>query len=85
LKVFDSRINDLSFEGGASLRDFREIVAEMLVDLEARLPDRYPPKLSALMAFEDGREEGSSYPNFLSDVEVKRLWVRAMALLSLGV
>ena len=67
------------------MRDCREIVAGMLVDLEARLPDRYPPKLSALMAFEDGREEGSSDPNFLSDLEVKRLWVRAMALLSLGV
>ena len=84
MKAFDTRINDLPLEEGASLRDCREIVAGMLVDLEARLPDQYPPKLAALLAFEDGREEGSRHPNFLSD-QVKTLWVRYMALLSPGV
>ena len=80
MRVFDSRINDLSFEEGASLRDCREIVAGMLADLEARLPDEYPPKLTVLLAFEDGREEGSEHPNFISD-ESKRLQMRSAAAL----
>ena len=75
MKAFESRINDLPLEEGASLRDFREIVAAMLTDLEARLPDEYPPKLAALLAFEDGREEGSKYPNFLSLADMVRLRV----------
>jgi hypothetical protein len=72
LRVFDSRIDDPSLEEG-SLRDCREIVAGALADFEARIPDRYPPTLSALLAFEDGREEGSKYPNFISTTEVARL------------
>jgi hypothetical protein len=52
----------------------------MLADLEARLPDRYPPQLSALLAFEDGREEGSRQPNFLSPAEIIRLQLRSMAV-----
>jgi hypothetical protein len=84
LRVFDSRINNSSLEKGASLWDSREIVAGMLADLEARLPDRYPPKLSALLAFEDGREEGSRHPNFLSPMEVGRLQLRSMAIPGLG-
>jgi hypothetical protein len=81
LNVFDSRINDPSLgEEAVSLRDCREIVAGMLADLEARLPDRYPPKHSALMAFEDGREEGSSHPNFLSPAEVEKLQLQSMAV-----
>ena len=62
------------------MQSCREIVAGMLADLEARLPDKYPPQLSALMAFEDGREGGSSHPNFLSPGEVERLHLRSMAL-----
>ena len=50
---------------GASLRNHREIVAAAWTDFEARLPDRYPPTLSALLTFEDGREPGSKYPNLL--------------------
>jgi hypothetical protein len=76
LKVFDSRIKDLLFEEDASLRDCREIVAGMLADLEARLPDEYPPKLTVLLAFEDGREEGSKHPNFILD-ESKRVQIRS--------
>ena len=80
MSVFDSRINDPSLENAAPLRDYREIVAGMLADLEARLPDEYPPTLSVLLAFEDGREEGSRYPNLLSPAEVERLQVRPMAV-----
>ena len=47
------------------MRDHREIVAAAWADFEARLPDRYPPMLSALLAYEDGREPGSKYPNLL--------------------
>jgi hypothetical protein len=56
----------------------------MLADLEARLPDQYPPQLSALLAYQDGREEGSSQPNFLSPVEIRRLKLRSMAVPGLG-
>ena len=65
MRVFDSRTNALPSEEGASLRGHREIVAAAWVDFEARLPDRYPPMLSALLAYEDGREPGSKYPNLL--------------------
>ena len=36
------------------------------MEFEAQLGDGYPPTLSALLAFEDGREPGSVYPNFIS-------------------
>ena len=58
LKVFGSG-------EGALLRNHREIIAAAWTDFEARLPDRYPPMLSALLAFEDGRELGLKYPNLL--------------------
>ena len=32
---------------------------------EVQLGDGYPPTLSALLLFEDGREPGSKYPNLL--------------------
>ena len=43
---------------GVSLRNHREVVAAAWTDFEARLPDRYPPMLSALLAIEDGQEPG---------------------------
>jgi hypothetical protein len=78
LRVFDSRIDDPLLREGASLRDYREIVAGMSADIDARLPGEYPPTLSVLLPFEDGREEGSKYPNFLSPVEVEKPQVRSM-------
>ena len=50
---------------GAPLLNHWEIVAAAWMDFGARLPDRYPPRLSALLAFEDGREPGLKYPNLL--------------------
>ena len=78
MKVFDSRIDDPLLGEGASLRDYREIVAGMSADIDTRLPDEYPTTLSVLLPFEDGREEGSKYPNFLSPVELEKPQVRSM-------
>ena len=42
------------------------------MDFEAQLGDGYPPTLSALLAFEDGREPGSVYPNLMSFKEIAK-------------
>ena len=63
--MFDSRISCLSYEENTSLRHHREIVAKAYSDFRARLPDESPLSITALLVFVDGREEGSTYPNFL--------------------
>ena len=65
LVVFDSRISCLSREESAPLRLRRQIVVEALSDFNDRLPGESPPTLSTLLAFADGREKGSKYPNFM--------------------
>ena len=39
---------------------------------EVQLGDGCPPTLSALLAFEDGREPGSVYPNLMSFEEIAK-------------
>ena len=65
MAVFDSRVGYLSHEEGASLRRFRGIVVQAWSDIDAGLPDPFPPPLSANLLFFDGRDEGSKYPNFM--------------------
>ncbi|KAF9643250.1 hypothetical protein BDM02DRAFT_3123697 [Thelephora ganbajun] len=65
LVAFDSRIDYLSHEEGASLRRHREIVAKAWSDFKARLPEETPPTLTTLLVFTDGRERESRYPNFM--------------------
>ena len=65
LVVFDSRIGSLSHEEGAPLRFSRRIVAEAWSDIKSRLPGLYPSALPTLLAFADGRQPGSGYPNFM--------------------
>ena len=47
------------------MRNRRVIVAAEWTDFGARLPDRYPPMPSVLLAFEDVWEPGLQYPTLL--------------------
>jgi len=65
LKIYDSQISSLSVEGGAELWRWKQVVAEAYVDIERRMPKREPPVLTSLAMLEDGRSEGSRYPNLM--------------------
>jgi len=65
LQIYDSRIGCLSLEESAQLWCWKEIVAQACVDFERRIPKCEPPILAALALLEDGRSEGSKYPNFM--------------------
>jgi hypothetical protein len=63
--VFDSRIAWLPPEESAPLRRHRKTVAEAWSDCKAKLLDDSPLLITSQLAFVDGREEGSRYPNFM--------------------
>lgn len=63
--MYDSRISSLSLEEGAQLWCSKEVVEEACDDLERKLPKREPPVLTSLALLEDGRSEGSKYPNLM--------------------
>jgi hypothetical protein len=65
LVAFDSRIASLSHEEGVSLQSCRQIVADAWLDIRTKLPEPSPSALAKLLTFADGREQGSSYPNFM--------------------
>jgi len=65
LVAFDSRIGSLPYGESASLRYFRNIVADAWSDFEAGLPENSPSQLSVSLTFIDGREAGSKYSNFM--------------------
>lgn len=65
LKVYDSRIGSLSLEEGAQLWFWKQVVEGACVDLEMRMPKCEPPVLTSLALLEDGRSEGSKYPNLM--------------------
>ena len=45
--------------------DVYETVVEACVDFERRMPKCGPPMLTSLAWSEDGRDEGSKYPNLM--------------------
>lgn len=65
LTVYDSRISSLSLEEGAQLWCWKQVVVEACADLERRMPRYEPPVLTSLALLEDGRAEGSKYPNLM--------------------
>ena len=65
IKVYGSWISHLSLEESAQLWCWKEIVAEACADFERRISKCEPPILAALALLEDGRSEGSKYPNFM--------------------
>lgn len=64
-RVYDSRIRCLPLGEDARLRYWKDIVAEACMAFERRLPKCEPPILTAMALLEDGRSEGSEYPNFM--------------------
>lgn len=63
--MYDSRIGSLSLEEGAQLWCWKQVVADACADLERRVPKSEPPVLTSLALLEDGRAEGSKYPNLM--------------------
>lgn len=65
LKVFDARIAKLPLPRGTRLRHWKQIVERLHLDFAARLPEATPPPLAVRVREEDGRTEGSQYPNLI--------------------
>ena len=63
--MFDARLASDTCERGTKLRHWREIVAEVYGDFEAKLPDAGYPNLVIKAGWVDGRTEGSRYPNLM--------------------
>lgn len=65
LGVFDARLATTPLEHDTELRRLRETVAEGYSDFAARLPEARLPALIIRAGLEDGRTEGSRYPNLM--------------------
>ena len=65
LAVFDARLAGGTHEHSTKLRHWREIVAEVYADFEAKLPHAGFPNLTVQAGWVDGRAEGSRYPNLM--------------------
>jgi len=63
LGVFDDLLAGGTPGHSTKLRHWREVVAEVCADFEAKLPDAQLPNLVIQAGFVDGRTEGSRYPN----------------------
>lgn len=65
LGVLDARIATASPACGKKLRYWKEVIADVYSDFSAKLPDAELPTLAMRASWEDGRTEGSRYPNLL--------------------
>lgn len=65
LGVFDARLATASLEHGTRLGHQRDAVADAYSDFEAKLPEARIPVLILRALLEDGRTEGSQYPNLM--------------------
>jgi len=66
LEVFDARLADIiAPEHIAELGHWRETVAQVHSDFMAKLPEARVPALASRASWEDGRTEGSQYPNLM--------------------
>jgi hypothetical protein len=63
--TFDTRLAKIPPEHAAKLRRYKQIVVELYLDLVARLPGANLPTLGRRVLREDGRTEGSRYPNLI--------------------
>ena len=66
LGVFQARLVSVSFEHGAKLREWREIVAIVYLDLAAKLPDAESPIISTWE--KDDRRKGPWYHDLVFPV-----------------
>lgn len=69
LGVFDARLANIPRERGTKLRFWKQIVEKHHLDFVARLPAGETPTLAVLVQHEDGRTEGSQYPNLIPSGE----------------
>ena len=65
LEVFDARLASFSLRYGTKLSHWRETVAAIHSDFEAKLPNAEPPILTVRAALMDGRTKESRYPNLM--------------------
>lgn len=65
MTVYESRINSLPMEDSLLLRYWKGVVAKAYSTFQDKLPGEEPPELTAMLSTQDGREEGSEYPNLL--------------------
>lgn len=71
--IFDARLVKVPLEHGQKLRRCRQAVVELYLDLVRRLPEAHLPTLGKRVLGEDGRTEGSRYPNLILHQE-RRLY-----------
>jgi hypothetical protein len=65
LAVYESRISSLPMEDSLLLRYWKGVVTKAYSTFQEKLPGEEPPELTAMLSRQDGREEGSKYPNLL--------------------
>ena len=65
MAVYESRINHLPMEDSLLLRYWKGVVAKAYSTFQEKLPGEEPPELSSMLEKQDGRIEGSKYPNLL--------------------
>jgi hypothetical protein len=63
--VYESRIKNLPLEDGLLLRYWKGVVSNAHSTFREKLPGEEPPELSSMLERQDGRIEGSKYPNLL--------------------
>ena len=65
LEVFDTRLAKIPPENSAKMRHWKQVVEKLYLELAAKLPNVKTPTLARRVAGEDGRVEGSQYPNLI--------------------
>lgn len=66
MEGFKARTSALPAEQTATLVYWWKVVSNAHASYKDKFPDFEPPLLSSLSLLEDGRTEGSKYPNLLS-------------------
>ena len=70
LGVFNARLATAPLEHDTKLRCQRDTIAAVYSDFAAKLPEARFPALFTRAMLEDGRTEGSQYPNLM----IPRVW-----------
>ena len=65
MAVYESRINSLPMEDSLLLRYWKGVVAKAYSTFQEKLPGEEPPEVTTMLSTQDGRDEGSEYPNLL--------------------
>lgn len=63
--MYESRINSLPVEDSLLLRYWKGVVTKAYSTFREQLPDEGPHEMTLMLTNQDGRMEGSRYPNLL--------------------